>query len=101
MRQTAEKAVPFTKSGAKPQRESEKTYIKTKNIEKRRGKIAGAIRHKARFTIIVKSEPQSLRNVWGIKVLLSRGSTPNIRGMLSPALFPSSFDIEAFLALPS
>ena len=28
---------------------------------------------------------------------LSRGSTPNIRGMLSPAKFDSMFDIEAFL----
>ena len=35
MRQTAVKAVPFAKSGAKPQRESDET----KNIEKRWGKI--------------------------------------------------------------
>ena len=28
---------------------------------------------------------------------ISRGSTPNIRGMLSPAMFDSIFDIEAFL----
>ena len=33
MRQTAEKAVPFTKSGAKPQRESEKTNKNKKHRE--------------------------------------------------------------------
>ena len=62
MRQTAVKAVPFAKSGAKPQRESDET----KNIEKRWEKNPETIRHEAGFTIIVKSEPQSLRDVWGI-----------------------------------
>ena len=33
MRQTAEKAVPFAKSGAKPQRESEQIKEKQKNRE--------------------------------------------------------------------
>ena len=32
-----------------------------------------------------------------IDIKLSRGSTPNIRGMLSPAMFDSIFDIETFL----
>ena len=61
MRQTAVKAVPFAKSGAKPQRESEET----KNIEKRREKNPEIIRHETGFTIIDKSEPQSLLDVWG------------------------------------
>ena len=63
MRQTAEKAVPFAKSGAKPQRESEET----KNIEKRRAEIPEGIRHEAGFTIIDKSEPQSLKRCLGNK----------------------------------
>jgi len=61
MRQTAVKAVPFAKSGAKPQRESDEK----KNIEKRWEKIAGAIRHEAGFTTIDKSEPQSLKRCLG------------------------------------
>ena len=45
--------------------EKAKKQGKTKNIEKRWEKIAGAIRHKAGFTIIVKSEPQSLPRCLG------------------------------------
>ena len=40
---------------------------KNKNLEKRWEKIAAAIRHKAGFTIIVKSEPQSLPRCLGNK----------------------------------
>ena len=60
MRQTAEKAVPFTKSAAKPQRESEKTNKNKKTSRNAGGKITGTIWHKAGFITIVKSEPQSL-----------------------------------------
>ena len=44
MRQTAVKAVPFAKSGAKPQRESDET----KNIEKRWGKIPEGFQARSR-----------------------------------------------------
>ena len=50
MRQTAEKAIPFTKSCAKPQRESGNLKKTQKNIEKRQGGIGATIWHKARFT---------------------------------------------------
>ena len=42
------------------------------------------------------STPSAFRCL-GKNNLISRGSTPNIRGMLSPAMFDSIFDIEAFL----
>ena len=97
MRQTAVKAVPFAKSGAKPQRESKKNKKHKKHRE-----TPGENRepHPAQSRVYYHSEVRTpiATAMFGE---LSRGSTPNIRGMLSPALFPSSFDIEAFLALPS
>ena len=86
MRQTAVKAVPFTKSGAKPQRESEET----KNIEEKLGENSG--NDQARSRVYYHSEVRTpiAKAMFGE---LSRGSTPNIRGMLSLAMF----HIEAFL----
>ena len=75
-----------------------KILRKNKNLEKRRGKIASP--HPAQSRVYYHSEVRTpiATAMFGE---LSRGSTPNIRGMLWPALFPSSFDIKAFLALPS
>ena len=53
MRQTAEKAVPFTKSGAKPQRESENFKKKQKHRETL-GKNPG--RHPAQSRVYYHSE---------------------------------------------
>ena len=97
MRQTAEKAVPFAKSGAKPQPESE-NFKKKQKPRETLGENQGC--HPAQSRVYYHSEVRTpiATAMFGE---LSRGSTPNIIGMLSPALFPSSFDIEAFLDLPS
>ena len=50
-----------------------KILRKNKNLEKRWGKITGPIRHKAGFTIIVKSEPQSLPRCLGKNADLIHG----------------------------